>query len=110
MQISASSTKGAVQLKSESDYSTILGPPANVIRKCSKALKWNPTSVPVPLRLRDKAGSFSFEPRNVLAQRENEGRNFEEERFRPTGGDFQGIGIYQSDVVEKDGVIEPLRP
>ena len=47
---------------------------------------------------------------SVLAQRENEGRNFEEERFRPTGGDFQGIGIYQSDVVEKDGVIEPLRP
>ena len=34
----------------------------------------------------------------VLAQRENEDRKWVEEgRFRPAGGDFQGIGVYRSD-------------
>ena len=35
---------------------------------------------------------------SVLAQRENEDwRVVEEGRFRPAGGDFQGIGVYRSD-------------
>ena len=34
----------------------------------------------------------------VLAQRETEDwKLVEEGRFRPTGGDFQGIGVYRSD-------------
>jgi hypothetical protein len=37
-------------------------------------------------------------PIRVLAQRENEDwKLVEEGRFRPTGGDFQGIRVYRSD-------------
>ena len=34
----------------------------------------------------------------VLVQRENEGEIRPKGRFRPSGGDFQGIGVYRSDI------------
>ena len=33
----------------------------------------------------------------VLVQREDEGKSCRRERFRPSGGDFQGMRIYRSD-------------
>jgi hypothetical protein len=36
---------------------------------------------------------------SVLVQRKDEGESLTEEGFRPSGGDFQGMRIYRSDVV-----------